>query len=284
MGKFRKKPKGYFTTGEFAKLCGVKKQTLFHYDQIGILKPEIIGSNGYRYYSVLQFDTYNTIAMLKELDIPLSYIKEYLARRNPSSFLMLLKEHDTLIDEKISELLWLKTFIRGKIKITEEGIQARHSYIHIEYRPQEHYIITEYSGGPNNIDEYSAYANHLSHCHQNQIFSPYVTGGLIAVDGGYTSENYRYSHLYTKLTPEDIGYSSVNITTIPPRAYAVIYSTLGFNPVCSMLPRLIDFAVKNNYIPGKHFFEGILLDSASRSSLDEYIVKVALPISEKPQT
>lgn len=27
----------YFTTGEFAKLCHVKKQTLFHYDEIGLL-------------------------------------------------------------------------------------------------------------------------------------------------------------------------------------------------------------------------------------------------------
>ncbi len=27
----------YFTTDEFAKLCHVKKQTLFHYDEIGLL-------------------------------------------------------------------------------------------------------------------------------------------------------------------------------------------------------------------------------------------------------
>lgn len=31
----------YFTTGEFSKLCHVKKQTLFHYDEIGLLSPEI---------------------------------------------------------------------------------------------------------------------------------------------------------------------------------------------------------------------------------------------------
>ncbi len=40
MMDIKKKPEGYFTTGEFAKLCKVKKQTLFHYDHIGILKPE----------------------------------------------------------------------------------------------------------------------------------------------------------------------------------------------------------------------------------------------------
>lgn len=116
MEQYKKKPKGYFTTGEFAKLCGIKKQTLFHYDQIGILKPDIIGSNGYRYYSYLQFDTYNTISMLKELDMPLAYIKKFLNKRTPASFLKLLKEHDTLVDEKIAELQWLKSFIKGKSK------------------------------------------------------------------------------------------------------------------------------------------------------------------------
>ena len=33
---FNKNLDSYFTTGEFAKLCKVKKQTLFHYDDIGI--------------------------------------------------------------------------------------------------------------------------------------------------------------------------------------------------------------------------------------------------------
>ena len=48
----------YFTTGEFAKLWGVKKQTLFHYDEIGIFKPAIKKPNGYRYYSYQQFEVF----------------------------------------------------------------------------------------------------------------------------------------------------------------------------------------------------------------------------------
>ena len=48
----------YLTTGEFAKICGVTKHTLFHYDDIGILKPEIVKANGYRYYAIKQFFTF----------------------------------------------------------------------------------------------------------------------------------------------------------------------------------------------------------------------------------
>ena len=281
MGTIRKKPAGYFTTGEFAKLCGVKKQTLFHYDQIGILRPELTGENGYRYYSIFQFDTYNTISMLKELDMPLSYIKNFLENRSPSSFLSLLKEHDVLIDEKIAELQWLKSFVNGKLKITEEGIAAAHGEIRLEKRPQEFYIFTKYSGGTAGADEYAAFAEHVAHCHQNQIYSPYVTGGLIDADGGYDDNDYRYSHLYTKLNPEDVDYTTASITVIPARTYAVIYSTEGFGAIPPMFKTLTDFARSNGYVPGEHFFEDILLDSVSRSTLDEFTVKLGLPVIPK---
>lgn len=276
----KKRPEGYFTTGEFAKLCKVKKQTLFHYDHIGILKPEIIGDNGYRYYSIFQFDTYNTISMLKELDMPLSYIRNYLSGRSPSSFLNLLEEHDRLVDDKIAELQWLKTFINGKRRITEEGIRARHGSIRLEHRPREYYIFTKYSGSSEETDEYTAFAGHISHCHQNQIYSPYVTGGLIDAENGYDDKDYRYSHLYTKLDPEDADYGEAGITIIPPRTYAVIYSTEGFSPILSMFTQLKDFARESGYTPGSYFFEDVLLDSVSRPSLESYTVKLGLPVTK----
>ena len=46
--------KKYLKTGEFASLCGVTKDTLFHYDDIGLLKPARVGENGYRLYGLYQ--------------------------------------------------------------------------------------------------------------------------------------------------------------------------------------------------------------------------------------
>lgn len=37
-------------SGEFAKLCGTTKNTLIHYDAMGLLPPSHVGDNGYRYY------------------------------------------------------------------------------------------------------------------------------------------------------------------------------------------------------------------------------------------
>ena len=194
METIKKKSKGYFTTGEFAKLCNVKKQTLFHYDNIGILKPEITGENGYRYYSAMQLDTFNTISMLKELDMPLADIREYLNSRNPGDFVTLLREQLVLADEKIAELQWLKSFIQRRINITCDGMNAQHNRIYLEERPEEYYIITKYTGTSDDRDIYPAMAKHIAYCHDNQIYSPYRIGALVPVTEEFTSENsYNYS-------------------------------------------------------------------------------------------
>ena len=49
--------KHLFKTAAFAALCGVKKDTLLHYDHIGLLRPQEVGENGYRYYSARQLAT-----------------------------------------------------------------------------------------------------------------------------------------------------------------------------------------------------------------------------------
>ena len=38
----------YLTTGEVARMMGTTKNTLFHYDQLGIFSPEARGGNDYR--------------------------------------------------------------------------------------------------------------------------------------------------------------------------------------------------------------------------------------------
>lgn len=269
--------KDYFTTGEFAKLCDVKKQTLFHYDQIGILKPEIKGSNGYRYYSYLQLDTYNTIAMLKELDMPLSKIKEYLNNRTPEAFIVLLNEQKKLAEEKIAELKWLSRFIESRIEVTKEGLAASHGEISIEKRPEEHYIITKYTGSNEDRDIYEALAEHIAYCHDNQIYSPYAIGGLIPSESGILEGDYKYSHFYTKIDPEDL-FTANNITTVASQSYITTYSTQGFEHVPHMLHKILDFAKLNDYDTGDYFFEDLLLDEMSMFGFENHTIKISIPI------
>ena len=74
--------KMYMTTGELARLMGITKETLFHYDEIGLFQPEIVKENGYRYYAIYQMEVLNTILLLRDLGMPLKEIKFTLEERS----------------------------------------------------------------------------------------------------------------------------------------------------------------------------------------------------------
>ena len=74
--------KDYYTAGELAKLFGIPKQTMFYYDKMGLLTPEFVAENGYRYYAMPQYLTLEIILFLRKLDISVPHIKEFLEHRS----------------------------------------------------------------------------------------------------------------------------------------------------------------------------------------------------------
>lgn len=65
---------------EFADFTGVSVRTLHYYDEIGLLKPASTGKdNGYRYYNDKCAERMFEILFLRELDFPLSSIKDILS-------------------------------------------------------------------------------------------------------------------------------------------------------------------------------------------------------------
>lgn len=67
------------TIGDFSRLSRVTPRMLRHYDELGLLRPEAIGENGYRYYRQEQLTDLVRIQWLKDYGFPLSDIKALLA-------------------------------------------------------------------------------------------------------------------------------------------------------------------------------------------------------------
>lgn len=94
-----------FKIGEFSNLSGLTINTLHHYNEIGILRPEHIDKfTGYRYYSAVQLVTVNKIVALKDAGFSLNEIAEIL-HRSPSA--------DSII-----------TMLENKAEILEEALKA----------------------------------------------------------------------------------------------------------------------------------------------------------------
>jgi DNA-binding transcriptional MerR regulator len=63
-----------WSIAQVARMSGVTARTLRHYDDIGLLKPDHVGANGYRYYEEEQLLRLQQILVLRELGMALADI------------------------------------------------------------------------------------------------------------------------------------------------------------------------------------------------------------------
>lgn len=57
---------------DLARMSGATPRMLRHYDEIGLLAPAWVGTNGYRYYEYEQLARLQQILLLRELDLGLA--------------------------------------------------------------------------------------------------------------------------------------------------------------------------------------------------------------------
>jgi MerR family transcriptional regulator, thiopeptide resistance regulator len=67
-----------WSIAQVARMSGVTSRTLRHYDEIGLLPPARIGSNGYRWYEQEQLIRLQQILLLRELGLGLDLIERVL--------------------------------------------------------------------------------------------------------------------------------------------------------------------------------------------------------------
>lgn len=95
-----------YTVHEVAKLSGVTIKTLYHYQKIGLLMPESVAENGYRYYGDNELERLQQILLYRELDLPLEKVKA--AMESEPSRLRCLCEQKTLLmvrQQRMSSIL-----------------------------------------------------------------------------------------------------------------------------------------------------------------------------------
>lgn len=66
----------FYSIGEFARLSGTTRDSLIHYDNIGLLKPARVGENGYRYYVLMQVYQVKWIQYMQRLGLRLHDIQK----------------------------------------------------------------------------------------------------------------------------------------------------------------------------------------------------------------
>lgn len=108
-----------YTVKEVANLSGTTIKTLYHYQKIGLLLPQKISENGYRYYGDKELEKLQQILFYRELDFPLEKIK--LSLESEPNRLKCLYEQQSLLKTRKNKLVDILNTIEETIKYERNG-------------------------------------------------------------------------------------------------------------------------------------------------------------------
>ena len=268
----------YFTTGEFARLCGVTKHTLFHYDETGVFSPEAVADNGYRYYTLSQYDVFDVIGILKELGMPLKRIKQYLDERSPEKLISLLEEQERLIDRKIARLEKMRRLARQKRLVTQRACSADTGQVHVQTAAEELLVTTGSAPLTGERPMIEALSELIGKCEQHDIYASYSIGAMHSLWEIEEGEFETYQCFYLQ-TDRPTGLVPFHVK--PAGDYLTAYHTGGYHTLGSSYQRLLQTAAEQKLTLCGMVYEDNMLDELSVRGSENYVVKISARIDRK---
>lgn len=111
-----------YLVNELAKLSGLSTRTLRYYDQIGLLEPENVETNGYRLYGQAQVDKLQQILFYRELGLALDEIRAIVNHPGFDTEAA-LEAHLLALQKKREQLDTLTRNVKQTITAMKEGIE-----------------------------------------------------------------------------------------------------------------------------------------------------------------
>lgn len=265
-----------FTTGEFADLCGVKKQTLFHYDDVGLLKPEYKKENGYRYYSIQQAEVFSVIEMLKEIGMSLSEIKDFLNDKTPKETIGLLIEKEEMMKRKIVKMQRTQRIIHNKRKQIEVALSLDFDQLSIEEMASEQYVLSESIINCSEKEFTKSIMEFIKYTKREELDLGYPIGGLVRQEQVELGDYTNYSHFYLRVDPSKVVEHYIKKAG----KYVVAYHKGSYLTIQETYERVKAFIFDRGYKICGDSFEEYVLDEVSVSGLDNYVTKIMIQIKK----
>lgn len=266
----------FFRVSEFAKICGVSKHTLYHYDDLGLLKPEKTAENGYRLYTMTQYDTFQIISLLKEIGMNLEEIRDYLNQESPEILKEILKKRMSEFREYARSLALksaqLVKMVRALDSIDEENMGR----IRVMYCSEEKLIITKAPDSEGySIKEYAdRISDHFRFCSQYNTGIHTHVGEIVRKEDysrGIFQESFYYSRCISRTCRERLAVKEAGM-------YAVTWHRGGYDSLAEAYRNfLVEVAAQGYRIAGDLYQEDVI-NALCEPDRTKFISKISVRI------
>lgn len=264
----------YFTTGEFARILGVKKHTLFHYDEIGLFSPAMKGANGYRYYYVWQMDTFSVIRLLQRAGMSLGEIHDYMKDRSLEKFSSLMEEQENRIEQEIMRLKHMRQFLAKEQKNIALAKIVRLDAPEIISRPKEQILMSDVDW--NSERKFAGQIAEYTQKWEEHHVTISSVGTICHLSDLNAGRFDCYRQVYTELKAPVSG---LKTKKYPEGMYVQVYYQ-GYEATMEKPFRILkEYAREKGLELGEIWYEEFLTDELTAKGVEEYIVRVRAQVN-----
>jgi len=264
-----------FSVADFAECARTTRDTLLHYDKIGLLAPKARGKNTYRLYSSGQLAVMNFIRTCQALGMTLAEIRSIQASRTSERMDELLEQQLKRIDKKIEEWARARKLVTTLQKIIRSALHADEGAITVQFAPAEAIVLGEpndYSGGGSDYDALFAF---YRACKQKypDLDMNYPVWALFSEER-IKRRDWIWPDRYYFYNPEGHDIK-------PAALYAIGYTRGGYGQSGELYDRLLAYIDANGFeICGPAYEEYPLNEFCTREDR-EYLMRVMITVRKK---
>jgi len=266
---------GLFSISDFARFSRLTRDTLLHYDKIGLLSPVARGDNNYRQYSGQQLAVVNVIRTLQQLGMRLDEIKALKDRRTPELTDEVLERQIEKIDRTIREWVRARKLLLTLRKTINSVKNVNESKISIQFVPAEAIILgdlNDYSRGRTFYDTLLSFYRGISEKYPELDLNYYVWGNI--AEERIKRRDWIGADRFYFYNPE--GHDRR-----PAALYAIGYMRGGYDQGDALYRRLVDYIDKNGFEICGDAYEEYPLNEVCITESARYLMRVMITVREK---
>lgn len=264
-----------FSTGEFAKLLEVNKDTLLYYDKIDLFKPAGTFDNGYRYYTLDQFDQFVAIQSLRAVELPIKELKTYFDAPNIQNLQQLAMEQQEKAAREIQKLQDIQFFLERTVTLTKEMEEASFGNVLMKQLPAEAVVYSdEKIDWSLSIEE--LYERSTPFLKKLGVRSTAAYGIVYSKEDFLNKEYGGVSYLFCRL-----DYPSAKMRTAG--HYAIIYYQGPYDEISQneIYSTLLAYLEQEQLALDGDIYEEYLLHSIAAKEEKEYITKISVKVKSR---
>lgn len=260
-----------FTVGQFAKLHNINKRTLHYYDTIGLFSPMYKGENGYRYYTYLQSAALELLLALRELNMSIEEITQYMAHRSSGSFRNMIQTKKAEVDNTIRRLKEIRRLLAEKENQITRCEMIDLDEIKLVECPAEYLLLSRRMTGTCDADYLAVLMEHMQDLGDHRQFNKSY-GSMLSVEkimaGNFDLDDCFFTRVEKSNTKSGLFIK-------PKGKYLRAFCKGDWSKLPFTYQRIIAFAEKFGlHLKGYSYEEGI--NEMSIGSMDEYITQILI--------